>query len=67
MGRREENIFVAPNAVDTELFAEEGAEAREESEKQPRGVEVAGTFFSVCGPARAAKKECLTCLRPMAN
>jgi glycosyltransferase involved in cell wall biosynthesis len=48
-GTSEENIFVAPNAVDTELFAGKAAAAREDAAKHREELKLPSRFFLFVG------------------
>jgi glycosyltransferase involved in cell wall biosynthesis len=48
-GAREEKIFTAPNAVDTELFARRASAIRQDDEKQRHALELPPRFFLFVG------------------
>ena len=65
-GARDEEIFTAPNAVDTELFLKRrlpSARTQRSSASRCNCHHV----FSCSWAGWSGKKESLTCLRPMAN
>ena len=52
----DEEIFTAPNAVDTELFARSAAMARDDAAVQRHDAQVASALFSFCGKAGSGKR-----------
>ena len=48
-GVRERDIFTAPNAVDTELFAERAAAVRQEAARHRQALQLPPRFFLFVG------------------